>query len=49
MFIVLSGLLNLGNIVFEMDENEGAFVKDTQGPLTTASVSWYPLTLATIQ
>lgn len=37
MFIVLSGLLNLGNIVFEMDENEGAFVKDTQGPLTTAS------------
>lgn len=37
MFIVLSGILNLGNVVFEMDENEGAFVKDTQGALAIAS------------
>ncbi|XP_015769761.1 PREDICTED: myosin-1-like [Acropora digitifera] len=41
MFIVLSGILNLGNVVFEMDENEGAFVKDTQGALAIASVSYY--------
>lgn len=41
MFIVLSGILNLGNVAFEMDENEGAFVKDTQGALAIASVSYY--------
>lgn len=41
MFIVLSGILNLGNVAFEMDENEGACVKDTQGALTIASVRYY--------
>lgn len=37
MFTVLGGVLNMGNIAFEMDENEGAIVKDAHGPLRTAA------------
>ena len=29
----------MGNIAFEMDENEGAIVKDAHGPLKIAAVS----------
>ena len=39
MLTVLGSVLNLGNIAFEMDENEGAVVKEARGPLRTAAVS----------
>ena len=39
MLTVLGGVLNMGNIAFEMDENEGALVKEAHGPLRTAEVS----------
>lgn len=39
MLTVLGSVLNLGNIAFEMDENEGAVVKEAHGPLRTAAVS----------
>lgn len=29
----------MGNIAFEMDDNEGAIVKDAHGPLKIAAVS----------
>ena len=29
----------MGNITFEMDDNEGAIVKDAHGPLKMAAVS----------
>ena len=38
MFTVLGGVLNMGNITFEMDENEGAIIKEAHGPLRTAAV-----------
>lgn len=31
MFIVFGGVLNMGNIVFEMDENEGVIIKEVYG------------------
>ncbi|CAH3188478.1 unnamed protein product [Porites evermanni] len=37
MLTVLGAVLNLGNIAFEMDENEGAVVKEAHGPLRTAA------------
>lgn len=40
MFIVFGGVLNMGNIVFEMDENEGVIVKDVYGFLKMVVVSW---------
>ena len=40
MLTVLGGLLNIGNIAFEMDENEGAIVKEAHGPLRTTAVGW---------
>lgn len=39
MLTVLGSVLNLGNVAFEMDENEGAVVKEAHGPLRTAAVS----------
>lgn len=39
LFTVLGGVLNMGNIAFEMDENEGAIIKEAHGPLRTAAVS----------
>ena len=39
MLTVLGSVLNLGNIAFETDENEGAVVKEVHGPLKTAAVS----------
>lgn len=39
MLTVLGAVLNLGNIAFEMDESEGAVVKEAHGPLRTAAVS----------
>ena len=39
MFTVLGAVLNMGNIAFEMDENEGALVKEAHGSLRTAAVS----------
>ena len=38
MFTVLGGVLSMGNIAFEMDENEGAVIKEAHGPLSTAAV-----------
>ena len=38
MFTVLGGVLNMGNIAFEMDENDGAIIKEAHGPLRTAAV-----------
>nr|XP_058963310.1 myosin-IIIb-like [Pocillopora verrucosa] len=37
LFTVLGGVLNMGNIAFEMDDNEGAIVKDAHGPLKMAA------------
>ena len=39
MLTVLGGVLNMGNIAFEMDENEGAIVKEAHRALRTAAVS----------
>lgn len=40
MFTVLGGVLNMGNIAFEMDENEGAIIKEAHGPLRTSAVCY---------
>ncbi|KAJ7365815.1 hypothetical protein OS493_002536 [Desmophyllum pertusum] len=37
LFTVLGAVLNMGNIAFEMDENEGALVKEAHGSLRTAA------------
>ena len=38
MFTVLGAVLNLGNIAFDVDESDGAVVREAHGPLRTAAV-----------
>lgn len=45
LFSIIAAVLHMGNVTFEMDDNEASFVEDENGPIKMAAVSnlciWY--------
>lgn len=45
LFSIIAAILHMGNVTFEMDDDEASFVEDENGPVKMAAVSslfiWY--------
>lgn len=45
LFSIIAAVLHMGNVTFEMDDDEASFVEDENGPVKMAAVSclciWY--------
>lgn len=39
LFSIIAAVLHMGNVTFEMDDNEASFVEDENGPIKMAAVS----------
>lgn len=39
LFSIIAAILHMGNVTFEMDDDEASFVEDENGPVKMAAVS----------
>lgn len=45
LFSIIAGVLHLGNVVFDMDDDDASYVQDKNGPIKMAAVRFMHLTI----